>query len=125
VQVPRFELRQIKPRLGLVALVLVAAGRSRARQLARSLRRVPSATCNGDADPGGGPPRRCAAAQEAAAKPGRPGDQQSPDDRRSLSVGPTSALLSAVFTGIPPRDFSHFGHVRRPATAGVSPPLKP
>ena len=63
---PRFELRRTKPRLGVVALVLVAAGRSRARQLARSLRRVPRADLSGGADLAAGSPRRCAAAQEAA-----------------------------------------------------------
>ena len=55
-----------KLRLALVALVLVAAGRSRARQLAGSLRWATGADLIGAADLTAGGPRRCAAAQEAA-----------------------------------------------------------
>jgi hypothetical protein len=46
--------------------VLVAAARSRARQLARSLRRVPVRGLSGDAELAAGPPRRSAPARQAA-----------------------------------------------------------
>jgi hypothetical protein len=43
----------------------------------------------------------------------------------ALGADPTSAHLTAAFPGILPRDFFHSSHVRRMATAGASPPLKP
>ena len=42
------------------------------RQLAGRCGGFPARACTGTADPSGGPPRRCAAAQEAAAKPIQP-----------------------------------------------------
>jgi hypothetical protein len=67
--VPRFEHRRIKLRLGVVALVLVAAGCSRARQLARSLRRIPRADLTGEADLAAGKPALGAAAQRRGLGP--------------------------------------------------------
>jgi hypothetical protein len=68
--------------LALVALALVATGRSRVRQLARSLRRVPRAGLSGGADLAAGRPRRSAAAREAAGLA-----QAAPGDCLPLTTG--------------------------------------
>jgi hypothetical protein len=100
--------------------------RSRARQLARSLRRVPRADLIGGADLAAGSPRRAPPRRGGGSARPPPVTSPSPTPVLSPSAWPHVCLRKPrVFTGISRVTFPNFGHVRQPATAGASPPLKP
>ena len=120
-----FDLRRVEPQFGLVALVLVTAAvraiaNSRVRSSGFPLRACPGARTWRRAARAGAPPRKR-----------RLGVAPLPEDCLSLTTGTVALGWPHVCPRyprcycLPPRDFPHFSHVCRTATAGVRPPLKP